>query len=486
MPRVEEILQTPDINEFLQSNANAKDAVMRAAALLQNEDDAVLAVRKVMRPLSEKTIQVFFSYKKKDEDAAKAVVQALRKSTAQKLKITYMADFTEEFAGRKWRKRIREAIYPANWFILLLPDPSDDWDWCLFETGVFFAQRTSADRLICLHHPDTQVPDQIKEYHAVSATQLELEAFLRMVHIKPDAIPGMEPLNTSIENEIENLAKQIMDAIRPPRKFLIHEIFNPWVELRFENPQLLSCMEDLDAAEIVDANQAALELFGFLKKPATFGLLRRDVVEVGNDSRWRNELFHVIRRIATDRTFSPVQAVFKAQDGSLHRPLAFAVDRAGRDGPVNAFHISFIEEISAVDRSAMPMDLAMLGDLLRFTFRFRWEVLEPFSKPPFTNSEAEQLQKTLKRLRVDWDSRHVGEDKEIFAIFSGEHQERFLGMSESWRKIMNEEGTGSLDLALKSGEIEKIPAMLKEFLPMNQEFLEIAAERFSNLISGGI
>ena len=47
-----------------------------------------------------------------------------------------MEDFCK-LAGKPWRNKIREEIHRANWFILLLPDPSEDWDWCLYETGMF-------------------------------------------------------------------------------------------------------------------------------------------------------------------------------------------------------------------------------------------------------------------------------------------------------------------------------------------------------------
>lgn len=484
MPTVSEILEVSDIRGFLEKNDGAKEAITRAAGQLVDEHDAIFAVRKVLNTLSNKTIPVFFSYKKKDEEAAKAVVKTLRKYSAGKLDITYQADFTEEVAGKLWRDKIRQAIHPANWFILLLPDPSDEWDWCLFETGLFVARRSSSDRLICLHHPDTKIPSQIEDYHGVATTEEELENFLRMVYLNPDAVPGMDALNKDVEENIPEIATEIMNAVRPPRKYLAREIFEPWVEMRVENPDLLNSMDDLDPAEILTANQAALELFGFLKKPGTFGTLRRDIVEEGNDSRWRNELFHVIRRIATDRRFSPVQAVFKSPGGTLHRPLTAAVDRVGEDGPIKSFHISFTEEISAVDRSSMPADLSMLADLLRFVFRFRWEVLEPYSKSSLTEIDLNRLDKALKRIKADWHSRHVGDDQDLFSMFSEEHQIHFASMSEKWNEISNDEGTGKLDLALKTGEKEIIPSLLKEFLPMNQEFLQIAAGRFSDLISG--
>jgi hypothetical protein len=144
----------------------------------------------------------------------------------------------------------------------------------------------------------------------------------------------------------------------------------------------------------------------------------------------------------------------------------------------------FSEEIAAVDRSAMPKNLAVLADLLRFTFRFRWEVLEQFSEGPIENEDVERLRNALDRIRADWESRHIGDENEIFGIFGEEQRQRFMQMSQAWREISNEEGTGKLDLALKNGDKDVIPGLLRGFLPMNQTFLEIAADLFSRLISG--
>jgi hypothetical protein len=88
----------------------------------------------------DNVVKVFFSYKKVDERAATTIVEALNENAADKLDITYMAGFTEQFAGQRWRDQISKGVRSANWFILLLPDPSDELDWCLFETGLFEAQ----------------------------------------------------------------------------------------------------------------------------------------------------------------------------------------------------------------------------------------------------------------------------------------------------------------------------------------------------------
>ena len=184
--RVEELINHSDITQFVATHQGDAEAVRRAAVVLANEPDAPAALRKVLPALSEKIVKIFFSYKSKDKSAAQSIVKVLKDNSANKLQITFQREFTEEIAGRQYRKHIRNRVQQANWFILLLPDPSDELDWCLYETGQFEAQYTSADRLICLHHPDTALPSQVDGYHAVSATTPDMVQFLQMVYVQPD------------------------------------------------------------------------------------------------------------------------------------------------------------------------------------------------------------------------------------------------------------------------------------------------------------
>src|SRR5262245_39985778 len=481
---VTDILQDPAIADFMRTHHGTSDAVRRAATTLANENDAVPAVRKLLPALTDRTLPVFFSYKKKEERAAKAIVELLREKSAGKLGIVYQAEFGQDIVGRKWRDEIRASISQSNWFILLLPDPSDDWDWCLFETGFFEAQRTSGDRLICLHHPDIVVPDPIKDYHAVPATIPDVENFLQLVFVKDDPIPGMKAINPALGSQIPAVARQIVDAIRPPRKTLCRVMFEPWMELRIADAARLKTRDDLDTATIVSANREALALFEFRDRPATWGDLRSGLPTDGEDSRWCEELFHVIRRIGGGRVFSPIQAVFQTKDGKMYHPVASAVDRLGSEnGPIETFHITFSEDVAAVDHSEMPKHLSALATVLRFTFRFRWEVLEKFTKGTLVDSDVERINCAMTRMRTEWQSRGVGDQVAVEGLFPDEDDRiRIRRMYAQWALVSNPDGTGTLDRAIEQKDAQRCQEILKAIIPMNQEFLEMATGILSNVI----
>jgi hypothetical protein len=479
-----ETLKNPEIEEFLKANQNSRSEIETAADILEGQPDAEKALKKLLPSLASKEIRVFFSYKKKDEETAKAIVGLLRKWSADKLKITYQYEFGDEIVGKKWRDKIHQEINQANWFILLLPDPRDDWDWCLYETGLFEAQVTSADRLICLHHPDTEIPSPIEGYQSVTATQDEVEKFLKMIFTHENPIAGLGPVNKAIENEIPALAGDIVNAIRTPLQ-LVREIYEPWIELIIDNPGQLKNKSELDQAIVKEANQRALNLFRLLRKKPTWGEFWRSLPGSDNgDDQWREDLFRVIRKIGNDHQFYPVQSVFRNAEGKMFRPVVCAVDRDRKEGAIKIIHITFTEDVVAVDRSSMPRDLSMLANTLRSTFRFRWEVLEKYGHAPITEDDVECLETALLRIRHDWESRNIGSEMDILALFPEKAQEgRLIEMLAQWHKVRNDEKTGELDIAIRDKDTEKIPLILNRFLPVNQEFLEMAAERFASIIS---
>jgi hypothetical protein len=481
MEKWEELLKNPEISHFINTHQGAASRIMTASQKLAENTDALEALMKLLPALDQQVVNVFFSYKTEDEAAARAIVDLMEENAAGKLNITYQARFTEEIVGQSWRQEIRNAVDKANWFILLMPDPSNELDWPLYEVGLFEGQRTSADRLICLYRDD--VPSQIEGYQGVQVTDTdEVSKFLQMVFLNENPVPGMKPLNPRMAGKIRELSQQFVRAVSPLKQSINHKVFEPWIKLRVRDLARLQTRDDLDQAEILSANDKVLELFDFMDAPVTWGALRSTIAEAAGDGRWREELFQVIRLIATKRRFDPIQAVFQAHDGKMYRPVVHAIDHRGeREGLIEFFHITFSEEVGAFDPSVMPKSIFVLVTTLRFAFRFRWEVLEKFSRRPFAEGDVEHLACALKRIETDWYSRGMTDQSALESSFTQEDGRRLARMRAEWRKLRNEQRTGELDLAIEKKELEKIPDLLAGVIPMNQEFFEMAINRFAEL-----
>jgi hypothetical protein len=328
------------------------------------------------------------------------------------------------------------------------------------------------------------MPSQIEGYHGVEISKAdEISKFLQMVFLNENPVPGMNPLNPEMTQKIPELAEQFFRALSPWKQPMNHTVFEPWIKLKVKDLANLRTKDDLDQAEILSANDRALELFGFRGSPATWGKLRSMIREAKGDGRWRQELFQVIQLIAEQRIFDPIQAVFQAHDGKMYHPVVHGIDHRGeRENAIEFFHITFSEEVGAYEPSAMPQHIFVLVTILRFTFRFRWEVLEKFSRRPFKEGDVEHLACALKRIETDWHSRGMIDENTLRGLFEQGDGERFVRMCAEWQKLRNDQGTGELDVAIERKDVEKIPHLLASVIPMNQEFLEMATDRFSELI----
>jgi hypothetical protein len=481
---IEEILRNdPMINEFLQKNQFAEGRIFEAAKQLAKEEDVLKSIRKILCPLAERVINIFVSYNHKDEDTAKIIVEQLRLYSANKLNIHYMADNPKRLVGKEWRKWIKEKIAISNWFLLLLPDPSDDWDWCLFETGLFEKDVTSADRLICIHHPLIKLPDPIDDYHAVPAKQNEVEQFLMMVFIEENPIPGMRAINPNFEKDLKKTAKIIVDAIVPPRKFY-RDIFEPWVEFMHDDIDNVKNISDLDKSHILTINQKALELFDYHIRPDDFATLRRGL-PTESDQYWYKELAYIVEKIAEGRNFFPISGVIKAKNGKTYKPVLCSIDRlVNQKGPISSLHLIFIEEVSTVDGSVIPQKLLCLATLLRYAFRFRWEVLEKFCAKEMVETDVTKLKNALLRIKRDWETKGVGGKDYVLQFYPEKEHENISNMYDAWRELSTPDNHGKLDIAIKNKDLKMIPKLLDSVLPINQQFLEMTVHYFSQEVSG--
>jgi hypothetical protein len=196
-----------------------------------------------------------------------------------------------------------------------------------------------------------------------------------------------------------------------------------------------------------------------------------------------DELFHVIRKIADGRKFRPIQAVFHTRSGQLFRPVAHAIDRFDDEKEIEAYHITFTEEVGALDTSSMPQGLVTLATMLRLAFRFRWEVLEKFGEGDLEETDVYRLTNVLRRIEQDAESRGIMDQDVDLSFFLPLQQQRVTEMYDYWYTLRDPAGeTGQLDIAISQADCLKISAILAEMVPLNQEFLEMAATRFSDLV----
>jgi len=99
MPGSDDLLNNPYIADWIKTHEGSAHEVRKAAEILADKPDGLEALKKLLPALRDKVVNVFFSYKTKDERAAREVVSLLRTYSAEKLKLSFQAEFTQEITG---------------------------------------------------------------------------------------------------------------------------------------------------------------------------------------------------------------------------------------------------------------------------------------------------------------------------------------------------------------------------------------------------
>lgn len=504
-PTVDDMLNDDLIREHYRNNRILQPKITRAAELLKREPNRLVrvttlrtAVDAILADEGKGRVNVFVSYKMKDKEDARQIVDALSELTRGRLKITWADAFT---GSDLLHEKIRNAVLEAHWFILILPDPSDDWDWCLFETGLFRGSMHSnrLNKVFCLHHFANNQPEQINEFLSVVARPDDPSAISKMLSTichEEDFFPGMGKLCASVTpSEISKAATTINKVIFPPqrKKQRTRKRFEPFVRIRWNVPEGQdienSSPEDIekllnDAAfdwrsdEDPGTNDDGRGIFGWTDQPLTWGRLVSDVMKPGMDRRWIEELCSAIKQAAMGRAFIPIQATFQAanQKKSMYRPILYGAEKSV-DGSIAAFLIVFVTDVggTATDTTKIPINgYAELISSIRLGYRFRWEVVEPFRNLRDTR-DVMALKETMDRVMGESKSRGQHKLEELANFFGDKHDR----VDELYGIFVNT--LGEISKAIEQKDTQGIARILTNFAPANQEYLTLSTAAFAKM-----
>src|SRR5580765_8737085 len=113
--------------------------------------------------VSDDKFAVFISHKHDDHALAVKVKDAIE-SLNREVIDCFVSD-VDITAGTDWRREIRSALARSHILLLLFTAPSKNWDWCLFETGLYMrfdrAEKNQVSSVVCLFSPGQASPSPI-------------------------------------------------------------------------------------------------------------------------------------------------------------------------------------------------------------------------------------------------------------------------------------------------------------------------------------
>jgi hypothetical protein len=125
---------------------------------------------------SSNKFRVFVSHKHDDHALAETVKTTLESLSGRIDCFVFGSDLS---AGSDWNAEIRAQLAASHLLILLFTEPSRNWDWCLYEAGLFSSLGVAEDHsVVCLYRPQNGLPSPLKTLQGVPVEADPLQRFL--------------------------------------------------------------------------------------------------------------------------------------------------------------------------------------------------------------------------------------------------------------------------------------------------------------------
>lgn len=308
-------------------------------------------------------VSIFLSHKGEDVDVAKVIKGRIEALSAGKIQFHLSEELPK---GDDWYAWIERNLESANWFMLLFTDPSNNWDWCLYEAGLFRGiGNKEKDRLICLHDKCVEVPNQLKRFQNVCAEEEDMLEFLKQIFVKPigDEIGLINPAlekNGILNDILKETAKKICEAIKgkvqPPKPKVNDSYFQKYLILRGKLDD-----DKIENAKIY-SNSNFNDIFRINIMPRFWGefkgLIKEIIEEEDKQSKniglgWVGEIEDSIDKALQGKDFDqPKEVIEGLKDQKLYRPIltqmasTVQVKDLYRD-----FHLIFVDHYGGNDNS---------------------------------------------------------------------------------------------------------------------------------------
>jgi hypothetical protein len=296
--------------------------------------------------VSEDVFTVFISHKHDDHTLAIVVKNAVEGLGAPGL-INCFVSGIDITAGMDWRREIRSALARSHLLMLLFTTPSKNWDWCLYETGLYTRfNLTEVGSVVCLFPAGQATPSPLADLQGVPADPDKIQAFLDLLCRKTWKIcddwrrgalaPEIAP------KDVETAARAIAEAFCRTGSASTYYPCHRVVLSLSESDDIATGIPD--SARVVegpsDTSGYTMSLFDLASgtDKRTWGDLLRAVQ--GTTADWRRELDSHFLKALNEELFPPIASRMCAANTSqvrerVYLPTLYSIVRGPAVGPVS-------------------------------------------------------------------------------------------------------------------------------------------------------
>ncbi|MCP3964091.1 MAG: hypothetical protein GY719_40190 [bacterium] len=419
---------------------------------------------------------------------SRKIRQRLKKWASKRLEFF---DAAKIEPGAKWRETIRTELSQANIFFLVLTNPAmNDFDWPLYEAGLFESlAEEDRRRIVCIYDADSMKgpPDQLRDLQGVPATKAKiLELLLKVFHDKEFSLTK-ESLNEELtEDDLRGIATEIaadVSGVASDRE--IHRAHgNPYIRL-----QIPAGVRSLGPEIKVESDQVSLKsLFEVSDTTSTWGEVVKEIPlkkdPDGFNLRWVEQLeaaVSAIRSKESKRAPKQLTCKYLARDGRLYRPeieiyRTFANKRLTVD-------VSFSEQIQDSWLQDAKKEVA-LAAYLALASRIRHELIEPYGnkvrrwRPEESEEEFDELSKLVKT--IEHDGHFIGKliQDQLEHVFEGDEADTFFNLGLEYATTIKP----MVHEAMREMDPEKMRKALRDWEKNNLRFLDVGLHRYQKLL----
>jgi hypothetical protein len=441
--------------------------------------------------------KLFFSHKVKDHTSTNSI-KDLIDARFERVRCFTSKNIEK---GTNWRQAIADELTSSSFLVLVFTDPTEDWAWCLYETGFFDAltripnELLSRRRIYCLHHSSNPPPSPISDLQATKVSLEDVSSWLK------DLYKRTAQTKEILWKDIPQIATQICELFERENK--------PIYSAKSVNISVPSCSlmepDDLPDDTTIEGDQRLMEeVFGTNTGKIDWKSAKERFSEFPDSSEANlnalKEMSHAIYRIYNNSRVRPIQGtIFVEQGPKRYCPVI----RQAKELSANRIlcEVLLIEEVGGPLQN-VDKHLGALLTSIRMAVRIRWEVIRPF----VLVSNVRVLAHNPKKLRFDLQTcfnnifleaefrGHFSEDDVWSAFESEADRSKIDAMIRDWKPLYAKiwQSLGFDDVTETFGEVSDQPfteeeilsleAGLDELKKINGDFLDIAVARAEALI----
>jgi len=313
------------------------------------------------------SFSIFLSHKSHDELLAKKLNEILCRYCSALLQVYRMEEIS---TGTQWMTWIRTKLAKSNMLMLLFTDPTADWDWCLYEAGLFTGMHEDAvlkgcdeeicQRVVCVHNQadEKTLPPQLHALQKLDAGKFDkVMQFLKELYVDKKLAPNVQAENN---RRLLELTQEFVNAWSE-NKVIRTESYGKQVQIEIPNASL---MLDDGSKIPLQANVTGdgLELFGLRGRHPWRDLEEKAVAS--DDQKWISELAESMSKVCRNNLPSPIQGIYSMPGDKTDRGYRPCLYRADWTKDSIKFFVLFSEEPSLREDNDVVKPILEFSELM--------------------------------------------------------------------------------------------------------------------------